>query len=769
MAASSTESRVVLPVTGMTCAGCQAAIQQALKQTPGVTDATVNLILNNATVTYDPGRVTPPGLVEAIQRTGYGAELPATDHGAFNDHRDAEHAHDHETHALTQKVGVSLVLAAVAMALSMTPIVMHSAATAWILLVLTTFVMAWAGRDFYVRAWSAFRHRSTNMNTLIAVGTGAAYLFSLVATVAPAVFSQRGVEPHVYYEAVDAIIALILLGNLFEARAKQRTSAALHTLAALQPQKARVERDGVEQDVAIRDVRHGDTVIVRPGERVPVDGAVISGTSAVDESMLTGESMPVAKLAEAKVFGGTINRTGALRVRATALGADSVLARIVQLMRDAQGTRAPIQNLADRVSAIFVPVVLAISLLTFGAWMTLPLIMHATQPGALVHAVTAAVAVLIIACPCAMGLAVPTAMMVATGKGAELGVLFKGGDALQRAHDVNVVVFDKTGTITEGRPTVTDIMVRGDRHEESQGPTGEEMQVMMKDQLLTLVASAERDSEHPLADAIASAAKERGLLLRAPQEFSAVAGQGVTARVGRRAVVVGNGTLMWHHSVDVRPLEKEAEQLSAEGKTPAYVGSDGKLAGLIAVADPLRKESAAAVSALQQMGIQVVLLTGDTRRTGEAIGAQAGITRVIADALPQGKVDAIRALKKEGHVVAMVGDGINDAPALAEADVGFAMGTGTDVAIEAGDVTLMRGDPRSVAHAIALSRRTMRTMKENLFWAFIYNLIGIPIAAGVLYPAFGIQLSPVIASGAMAMSSVSVVGNSLRLRRWRAR
>ncbi|MGA9836114.1 MAG: heavy metal translocating P-type ATPase [Gemmatimonadaceae bacterium] len=746
---AATGSRVVIPVSGMTCAACQARVQRTLKRTAGVADATVNLMLNNATIAYDPAATSPEQLVEAIRESGYGAELPATSHGAFDEQEDAEHAHQEEVRVLTRKVAVSLSLAAVAMVLSMSSMGEASTGVRWTLLALTTFVMAWAGRHFYIRAWSALRHGGSDMNTLISVGTGAAYLFSLAATVAPQAFRSHGVEPHVYYEAVDAIIALILLGNLFEARAKQRTSEALRALANLQPKTARVVRGDQELDVPVEQVRHGDVVLVRPGERVPVDGEVVSGSSAVDESMLTGESMPVAKTAADRVFGGTMNRTGALRLSATALGADSALARIVQLMRDAQGTRAPIQNLADRVSSIFVPTVIGISIVTFGLWTLLP--QHAQSGTLVVHALTAAVAVLIIACPCAMGLAVPTAMMVASGKGAELGVLFKGGDALQRANDIDVVVLDKTGTVTEGRPTVTDTLTVGN--------------MKSADEFLTLVASAERGSEHPLADAIVQAAKSRGLTLHEPEGFSAVAGQGLTAVVNGTALAIGNPALMAQYAIDVAPLVNDADRLSAEGKTPVYVAADGVLAGLFAVADPIKATTVEAVQALRQLGIEVVLLTGDTPRTAQAIARQAGIARVIAGVLPEGKVEAIRGLQQEGRVVAMVGDGINDAPALAQADVGFAIGTGTDVAIEAGDVTLMRGDPRSVAQAITLSRRTMRTMKQNLFWAFVYNLIGIPIAAGALYPAFGIQLSPVIASGAMAMSSVSVVSNSLRLRR----
>ncbi len=766
------ETRLVIPVTGMTCAACQARVQRTLARTPGVADATVNLMLNNATVSFDPGTISAEQLVDAIRDSGYGAELPANTKGAFEEQEEAERAHAHEVQALTRKVIVALAAAAVAMGLSMGTMSESNTLIRWALLVLTSFVMVWAGRHFYTRAWSALKHGGSDMNTLISVGTGAAYLFSVAATIAPGAFLARGVQPHIYFEAVDAIIALILLGNLFEARAKQRTSEALRALADLQPRTARVMRDGQEVDVPVEQVRHGELVLVRPGERVPVDGDVASGGTAVDESMLTGESMPVAKNAGDRVYGGTMNRTGAIRITATTLGADSALARIVQLMRDAQGTRAPIQNLADRVSSVFVPTVIALSLITFGLWILLPQNTQGTQNGMLVvHAVTAAVAVLIIACPCAMGLAVPTAMMVATGKGASLGVLFKGGEALQRANDIDVVVLDKTGTVTEGRPTVTDVITVGQSNsgttngETTDGETTNSERA--KDALLALVASAERQSEHPLADAIVQRARARGLTLSDAEGFQAVAGHGVTAVVNGTALAVGNAALMEQYAIDVSALAEAAERLTGEGKTPAYVAADGELAGLIAVADPIKATTVEAVKALTRMGIDTVLLTGDTQRTAEAIAKQAGISRVIAGVLPEGKVAAVRELQQEGRVVGMVGDGINDAPALAQADVGFAIGTGTDVAIEAGDVTLMRGDPRSVAQAIELSRKTMGTMKQNLFWAFIYNVIGIPIAAGALYPAFGIQLSPVIASGAMAFSSVSVVTNSLRLRRVR--
>ncbi|HET9211310.1 MAG TPA: heavy metal translocating P-type ATPase [Thermoanaerobaculia bacterium] len=774
-----TGAKVDIPVQGMTCAACQASVQKALQRQPGVLDASVNLMMKNAAVTYDPAVTRPEALVEAIRDTGYEAEMPRPEQTAFEEQEARDRANEEEFRALRRKALTSGAVGVLAMIVSMPlmgsgvhhgPVAdpfmrwaMESltpalrAALPWLyrippailsytLLALTLGVMAWAGRHFYVRAWSGFRHHSADMNTLVAVGTGAAFLYSALATLVPGFFLSRGVAPDVYYEAVVIIIALILTGNAFEARAKSRTSAALRALVALQPKTARVLRGDQEVDIPVEQVKSGDTVTVRPGERVPVDGEVLSGASAVDESMLTGESMPVEKKAGDRVIGGTINRTGAFRYRATTLGADSVLAQIVKLMRDAQGSRAPIQRLADRISGIFVPVVISLAIATFVVWYV--------ADGSVVRAFAAAVAVLIIACPCAMGLAVPTAVMVATGKGAELGILIKGGEALQRAGDVTTVVLDKTGTLTEGRPTVTDVIT------EPGSP-------WTPDSLLRIVAALESSSEHPLADAIVRHARERNLALATPEEFQSVTGRGAVGVVEGSFLAAGNEKLMADYAVDPAPLAAEAERLTGEGKTTVYVAVDGRLAGLLAVADPLKATSREAVARLRKMGLEVVLLTGDNRRTAEAIAREAGIGRVVAEVLPEGKVAEVKRLQEEGKVVAMVGDGVNDAPALAQADLGLAIGTGTDIAVEASDVTLMRGDPRGIAAAVALSRRTMRTMRQNLFWAFIYNVIGIPIAAGVLYPAFGLLLSPILASAAMAFSSVSVVTNSLRLRRAR--
>ena len=752
------ERTIRIPVSGMTCAACQARVQRTLQREPGVVEAGVNLMMHDATVRYFPEATSPGRLVEAIRSTGYGAELPpAEEPSAFDEQRARDEAQEAEFAELRRKAIVSGSIGVVAMIAPMALMhVVPTRALNLVLLVLTVAVMGWAGRHFYTRAWSAFRHHSADMNTLIAVGTGAAFVYSLVATLAPAFFVRHGVAPDVYYEAVIIIIALILTGNAFEARAKRATSAALRALAGLQPPNARVVRgEGAaarEVDVAVADVRRGDVIVVRPGERVPTDGDVVSGESAVDESMLTGESAPVPKRAGARVIGGTINRTGALRYRATTLGADSVLAQIVRLMRDAQGSRAPIQNLADRISGVFVPVVVSIAIATFVVWFVAGDLAGATAPA--VHAFAAAVAVLIIACPCAMGLAVPTAVMVATGRGAEAGVLIKGGEALQRAGAIDTVVLDKTGTVTEGRPTVTDVVVA------SGAPYAD-------DALLALAAGLEGSSEHPLADAIVRHARDRGLTIATAERFQSVTGRGAMARVDGHDVLAGNETLLAEHAIDAAPLRDAAARLSEDAKTPVYVAIDGTLAGLLAVADPIKPTSREAIAALRRRGIDVVMLTGDTVRTADAVAREAGIARVVAGVLPEGKVDEIRRLQESGRVVAMVGDGVNDSAAIARADVGIAIGTGTDIAAEAADVVLMRGDLRSVTQAIALSRRTMRTMKQNLFWAFVYNVVGIPIAAGVLYPAFGLLLSPVIASAAMAFSSVSVVTNSLRLRRAR--
>jgi Cu+-exporting ATPase len=751
-AAQKPTASVRIPVSGMTCAACQARVQRTLERQPGVTSAAVNLMMKSATVSYDPAQTDPNHLVEAIRETGYEAELPPPTQTVFDEQQARDAAQAEEFNDLRTKAIVSGVAGVIAMIASM--VSMDNTILIFALLIITTVVMAWAGRHFYTRAWAAFRHHVADMNTLIALGTGAAFLYSVIATVAPGFFARRGVAPDVYYEAVIIIIALILTGNAFEARAKMRTSNALRSLVHLQPKTARIARDGsAEVDVPVEQVHVGDTVVLRPGERVPVDGTITSGESAVDESMLTGESMPVPKKTGDHVIGGTINGAGAFRYEATTLGADSVLARIVKLMRDAQGSRAPIQQLADRISAVFVPVVVSIAIATFVTWFVVGDAVGMSAPA--VRGFAAAVTVLIIACPCAMGLAVPTAVMVATGKGAELGALVKGGETLQRLGDVTSVALDKTGTVTEGRPAVTDVVV---------APGAK----WSGDELLSLAASVESLSEHPLADAIVRRAREANAELPKPTDFRSHTGRGAAAKVDEHMVSVGNEALLAECEVDLKPLYRDAERLASDGRTPVFVAIDGVVAGILAVADPIKDSSRAAIERLHTSGLDVVMLTGDNPVTANAIAREAGVDRVVAGVLPDGKVEEIQRLQTRGEVVAMVGDGINDAPALAQADVGMAIGGGTDIAAEAADVVLMRGDLHAVSQTIALSRRTMRTMKQNLFWAFAYNVVGIPIAAGVLYPAFGVLLSPIIASAAMAFSSVSVVGNSLRLRRWRA-
>lgn len=760
--------KVTIPIHGMTCAACQSRVQRVLDREPGVVGASVQLMLKQAMITYDPALTSETSLVDAINGTGYEATLPLRGQTAFDNQAEQDRAQNAEYRTARRKAWWSGAAAVVAAVLSMPLMAAHesgpqtSGVMSWmekvaswlsfatpaiwsyVLLALTAVVMGTTGRHFYVRAWSALRHRSADMNTLVAVGTGAAFLYSAVATLAPHFFLRNGVQPNVYYEAVVMIIALVLAGQTMEVRAKRQTSEALRRLVSLQPKTARLVREGIEVEVPIEAVQTGDVVFVRPGERIAVDGAVLSGHSSIDESMLTGEAMPVAKQVGDRVIGGTINKSGAFRFRATTVGADSVLSHIVALMRDAQGSRAPIQKLADHVSGIFVPIVMGLALATFLLWWI-------AVGASVVQAFAAAVAVLIIACPCAMGLAVPTAMMVATGRGAEQGILIKGGEALQRAGSLMTVVLDKTGTITEGRPAVTDVI-----------PTRNS--AWSGRDLLRLVGSLEASSEHPIAEAIVRAAGEQLLQLTEVDGFQSLAGRGAVAVVDGAAVLVGNQTLMEEYAVPLGDLVARAEQLAGEGKTPVYIAINGALAGLIAVADPVKSTSRAAIRELKQLGLTVVMLTGDHERTAQAVAREVGVDRVVAGVLPEGKVAEIRRLRDNGQLVAMVGDGINDAPALAQADIGFAIGSGTDIAIEASDVTLMRSDLRGVASAIKLARRTMRVMKQNLFWAFIYNVLGIPIAAGALYPFTGLMLSPVLASAAMAFSSISVVINSLRLR-----
>jgi Cu+-exporting ATPase len=604
----------------------------------------------------------------------------------------------------------------------------------WLFLLLATPVQFYAGRDFYRNAWKALKARTANMDSLIALGSSAAYFYSLWLLLS-------GRSGHVYFETAAVIIALVLVGKYLEARAKSQTSAAIKTLMGLQPKTARVLRGGAEADIPLSQLRAGDIVVVRPGEKVPVDGVITQGASTLDESMLTGESMPVQKGAGDPVIGATLNRTGSFQFRATRVGNQTALAQIVRLVQEAQGSKAPVQRLVDRVSAIFVPVVLVIALITFLAWWL--------ATGDAIQAMIFAVAVLVIACPCALGLATPTAIMVGTGTGAQHGILIKNAEALERAGKLATVIFDKTGTITQGEPAVTDLVAIGDEGE-----------------LLRLAGSVERGSEHPLGEAIVRAAQERGLSLAQPEAFAAIAGHGVQATVEGKALLIGSPRLMRDQGVELGELAVTVDRLQGEAKTAVVVAADGQALGVLGIADPLKPSSAEAIAALRHQGLQLLMLTGDNRRTAEAIGRQVGFEpeQVVAEVLPELKAAEVKRAQGAGHLVAMVGDGINDAPALAQADVGIAMGTGTDVAIETADITLLRGDLRTVPQAIQLSRRTMRTIRWNLFWAFIYNVIGIPLAAGLFYPLLGWQLSPIYAAAAMAFSSVFVVTNSLRLR-----
>ncbi|MBK9187688.1 MAG: copper-translocating P-type ATPase [Phycisphaerales bacterium] len=799
--------RADLPIEGMTCASCANRIERRLGKQPGVESANVNFATKVATVKYDPAATRPEALAKAVDDIGYKAILPPPKqpprhtaanppHGnAGHDHAamllaqeadggqgaHAEYGADHSAHmnvgeAEAKRLLVKIIVGAV-LSLPVLVIAMsHGTIEAfnvpwinWLQFALTTPVMLWCGWQFFRSAWKGLRHFSANMDTLVAMGTGAAYLYSLAATIWPGFFagvsgtashaSQAAQADHVaggsmggmtmvpvYYEAAAVIIVLILLGKYFEARATGRTSAAIKRLIGMQARTARVMRDGTEQDVPIESVVVGDRVLVRPGEKIPVDGSVESGQSAVDESMLTGESVPVEKATGDSVFGATMNTTGALRLVATKVGADSALQQIVRLVQEAQGSKAPIARLADKISGVFVPIVIAIAVVTFGAWWFV-----SPADTRLSMALVTAVSVLIIACPCALGLATPTAIMVGTGRGAEQGILIKGGEALETAHRLTAIVLDKTGTITHGKPAVTDVTPAA-------GFDAAE--------LLRLAASAEQHSEHPLAAAIVREAVGRGVALSEPGRFQAVVGHGIDAAVDGHTVLVGKEALLRQRGVSIALADRAAE-LAASGRTPMFVAVDGHEAGIIAVADTIRPESKDAIATMHRLGLRVVMMTGDNRRTADAVASQVGVDQVYAEVLPKDKADKVKSLQAEGHIVGMVGDGINDAPALAQADVGLAVGTGTDVAMESADITLMRGDLRAVPQAIALSHATMRTIKQNLFWAFIYNVIGIPIAAGVLYPVTGWLLSPIVASSAMAFSSVSVVLNSLRLRKVR--
>ena len=754
---------VELPITGMTCANCAATIERTLQsRVPGVVSATVNYATEKAVVEVVPGAVTRAELARAVEDAGYGV-VEAAEGETVEDAEAA--ARKAEIRDQTRKFTVGLLFALPLFLLSMARDFgllgpwAHAPWVNWLMLGLATPVQFYVGWDYYTGGWKALRNGTANMDVLVALGSSAAYLYSVPVTVA-LTLGTTALGEHVYFETAAVIITLIKLGKLLEVRAKGRTGEAIRKLMDLRPATARVVRHGEEAEVPVEAVEVGDVLVVRPGERIPVDGSVVKGRSAVDESMLTGESMPVEKGPGDAVAAGAINREGAFRFEATAVGSETALARIVQLVQEAQGSKAPIQRLADRVAGVFVPVVIGVAVATFAVWW---LAVGAGFTPALIRLV----AVLVIACPCALGLATPTAIMVGTGRGAEQGILFRDSAALERAHDLKVVVLDKTGTITLGEPRVMEVLVSSPV---AAGGTGEEADEDAEVRLLRLAGAAERGSEHPLAAAVLARAAEKGVELPEAHDFRAVPGRGVVADVQGHRVVVGTRALLESEGVGTGPLSDEADAMESRARTALWVAVDGRAEGLVGVADAVKPTSAEAVATLREQGIEVVLLTGDNRATAEAVAAEVGIDRVEAEVLPDEKADVVhRLLEETDGAVGMVGDGVNDAPALAVADVGMALGTGTDVAMETADVTLMRGDLRSVPQAIRLSRATMRTIRQNLFWAFAYNVALIPVAAGVLYPVESLpgmlrELHPILAALAMAFSSVSVVTNSLRLK-----
>jgi Cu+-exporting ATPase len=745
-----------LRIEGMHCASCVARIERELQGVPGVQEAAVSLAGEQARVTYAPSALGVAQLEQAIERAGYKAQT-TTDQPVDDELARQDRDRAREFRTLMRKFWFSAAVAVPVLVLSnawIVPVLKDASWAArgsdglyWVwrgLALLTLPVLVWAASQFYTSAWQALKHRSANMHTLIATGISAAYAYSLVAVADPGIFPDKKYA-EVYFDVVAVVTALVVLGLALEIKAKGRSSEAIRKLVGLQAKTARVVRDGAEVEVPVALVVVGDVLAVRPGEKVPVDGMIVSGESSLDESMVTGESLPVDKQTGDEVIGATINKTGAFRFRATRVGKDTALASIVRMVGDAQATKLPIQRLVDQVAGVFVPAVMIVSLTAFVAWYDLG------PTPAFSYAVIVAVTVLIIACPCALGLATPTSLTVGMGKGAEQGILFRGGDALQASRRLDTIVLDKTGTITYGKPALTDVIAAPG---------------FAENDVLGLAAAVERSSEHPLAQAIVDGAQERGLPLTEPERFNAIPGHGVEATLSGRAVLLGNRKLMADRAIPIDALDEPARTLAADGKTPMYLAIDGHCAGLIAVADTIKPDSVAAIRRLRELGLEVAMITGDNRATAEAIARQVGVDRVLAEVLPQDKTHEVHKLQLDGKRVAMVGDGINDAPALTQADVGFAIGTGTDVAIEASDVTLVGGSLSSVVTAVEISRATIRNVKQNLLGAFIYNSAGLPIAAGVFYPLTGLLLSPLIASVAMAFSSVTVVSNANRLRTW---
>jgi P-type Cu+ transporter len=742
---------LTLKLRGMSCASCASNIEQVIRDVPGVSECNVNFGMEQATVSYDHQKTNLEQIQHAVDEAGYSAESLQEQEMITGENDAEKDARLAESRDLRRKVVagavISIVLivgslpAMLGLHLPWIPTWLHNP---WFQLVLTAPVQFWCGYSFYINGWKALKRHSATMDTLIALGTSAAYFYSVFATLLPHLLIAQGLMPEVYYETAAVVITLILLGRLFENRARGQTSDAIRKLIGLQARDARVIRNGQEMDIPIQEVQINDAILVRPGEKIPVDGEVIDGASTVDEAMVTGESVPVKKQPGDEVIGATINKTGSFKFRATRVGKDTVLSQIVKLVQQAQGSKAPIQRLADRVTGWFVPAVIAIAIVTFIIWFDIT--------GNLTFALMTTVGVLIIACPCALGLATPTSVMVGTGKGAENGILIKGAESLELAHKIQTIVLDKTGTLTQGKPTVTEyVTVRGTAHSNEL-------------KLLRLAATVERNSEHPLAEAVVRYAQSQDVQLAEVRDFEAIAGSGVQGIVGNRLVQIGTQRWMDELGIDTRPLQEHKARWEAASKTVIWIAVDGEVEGLMGIADALKPSSANAVRALRNLRLEVVMLTGDNRQTAEAIASEVGIRRVFAEVRPDQKANKVKELQSEGKIVAMVGDGINDAPALAQADVGIAIGTGTDVAIAASDITLISGDLQGIVTAIQLSRATMQNIRQNLFFAFIYNVAGIPIAAGILFPIFGWLLNPIIAGGAMAFSSVSVVTNALRLR-----
>ncbi|MBD2465542.1 heavy metal translocating P-type ATPase [Oscillatoria sp. FACHB-1407] len=742
-----------LKLRGMSCASCANNIEEAIRSVPGVEACSVNFGAEQAAVSYDPSKTDVATIQEAVDEAGYSA-LPIQDDVLAPEDDAERRERQAENQKLTRRVWVSGVISAVlvigslpamtGLPIPFIPMWLHDP---WLQLILTAPILFWAGSSFFINAWKALKRHTATMDTLVAVGTGTAYLYSLFPTLNPQWFIAQGLRPDVYFEAAAVIIALLLLGRLLENRAKGQTSEAIRKLMGLQAKTARVIRNGREVDVPLAEVVLGDIILVRPGEKIPVDGEIVEGSSTIDEAMVTGESLPVKKQPGDEVIGATINKTGSFQFRATRVGKDTFLAQIVKLVQQAQGSKAPIQRLADQVTGWFVPAVIAIAILTFILWFNIM--------GNVTMALITTVGVLIIACPCALGLATPTSIMVGTGKGAENGILIKGAESLELAHKLQTIVLDKTGTITQGKPTVTDyVTVNGTANSNEL-------------KLLRLAASVERNSEHPLAEAVVQYAQAQGAELANVQAFEAIAGSGVQGYVADHWIQIGTHRWMNELGIDTSALQQQWDKLEYLGKTVIWIAVDGKAEGIMGIADAVKPSSVNAIRTLQKMGLEVVMLTGDNQRTANVIAHEVGIQRVFAEVRPDQKAATVERIQSESKVVAMVGDGINDAPALAQADVGIAIGTGTDVAIAASDITLISGDLQGIVTAIQLSRATIRNIKQNLFFAFIYNVAGIPIAAGILYPIFGWLLSPIIAGAAMAFSSVSVVTNALRLRNFK--